>query len=358
MLKYARLSELFSKESDSLMPRFSYYVEMARQIHSLKAAPKVWNYLKYRCLRRKARTSVWRYTPQIASLHLTLRCNLDCGYCNAAKIFHEGVVDWRQREADLEKVKRIFTNPLLANCLLVDLLGGEPLLVEDLDRIVAFLTKGGHISNVSTNGLLLADRIADLKRAGISRINLSLYDANRSVIERDLVKINRVFPVHMSFVLLRSMVEGQFDKLLEMACFIRDAGCLSLRFWMYRPIGVDPQPEEVIIDTHPAYLEFRQRMEEALPGFCVWPAAVKKEGAKRLCPQLWQRICCDVSGNVGICCGTDRTLEGANSNLFDAEPDVVFNHPTLIGMREQLINPRGSLPDICKSCNLLGEPGW
>jgi hypothetical protein len=303
-------------------------------------------------------TSVRRYTPQIGSLHLTIRCNLNCGYCVAARIFHEGSVDWHEKEANLEKVQRIFASPLFTNCLLVDLEGGEPLLVEDLDRIVAYLTEHGHITNTSTNGLLLAERIADLKRAGISRINVSLYDANRSVMDRNLVRINQVFPVHTSIVLLRSMVERQPDKVLEMARFVRNVGCLSLRFFMYRPIGVDPQPEEIIADTHPAYLEFRKRIEDALPGFCFWPAAVKAAVVKKRCPQLWQRIGCDVLGNMGICCGTDTTLQGPNSNLFDGEPDVVFNHPTLVGMREQLMDTRRDPPDVCKTCNLLGDPGW
>lgn len=340
------------------MSYFSYYIEMSRQLRPLQAAHKVLNYIKYRCLKRRAMMSVRRYTPQVGSLHLTIRCNLNCGYCNAARIFREGKVDWRESEATLEKVQRIFANPLYANCLLVDLMGMEPLLVEDLDRIVAYLTECGHITNTSTNGLLLADRITDLKRAGISRINVSLYDENRLVIERDLARINQIFPVHTSIVLLRSMVERRPDKFLEMARFVRDVGCLSLRFFMYRPIGIDPQPQEIIADTHPAYLGLRRRIEKAFPGFCVWPVAVKREGVKKLCPQLWQRINCDMLGNMAICCGTDATLQGPNSNLFDNEPDIVFNHPTLVSMRQQLMDHKSEPPDICKTCNLLGEPGW
>lgn len=340
------------------MPNFPYYLEMSKRIRLLEAAPKVYNYIKYRFLRRKAITSVRRYAPQIGSLHLTVRCNLSCGYCNAAKLFREEKEGWRERETTLNKVQRIFSNPLFMNCLLVDLLGGEPLLVEDLDRIVAYLTQRGHITNISTNGLLLADRIVDLKSAGISRINVSVYDANWPVLERDLAKINRIFPVHASFVLLRSDVEGRPDKLLTKAHFLHKAGCLSLRFFMYRPIGIDPKLEEIIVDTHPAYLELRRRMEGALPGFCFWPAVVKKGAVKKLCPQLWQRIGCDALGNVEICCGTDTILEGPNSNLFDNEPDIVFNHPTLVSMRKQLLDPGSEAPQACKNCNLLGEPGW
>jgi hypothetical protein len=61
---------------------------------------------------------------------------------------------------------------------------------------------------------------------------------------------------------------------------------------------------------------------------------------------------------MGICCGTDRMLDGHNGNLFGGEPDSVFNHPTLVAMREQPLSPGAEPPDICKTCNLLGEPGW
>ena len=341
-----------------MTPKPSYYYEMGRKIQPLRAAPKVWNYLKYRCLAKKAHTSTRRYTPQIASVMATRRCNLNCGYCVAGNIVSSKGTEWRESEATLAKIERIFANPLFANCLLVDFGWGEPLMVDDFESIVSYLVKRGHIVNTATNGLLLAERVAGLKRAGISRINVSLYDANRDVIERELSGINRIFPVHMSVVLLRSKVERDQDELLRTARFIRDAGCRSLRFWIYRPVGVDPKPEEVINDSLPAYIEFRRRTEEALPGFCLWPAAIRTEGFRKLCPQLWQRISCDVSGNMGICCGTDMMLQGPNSNLFDAEPDLVFNHPTLVKMREQLLEPGCEPPDICKTCSLLGEPGW
>jgi sulfatase maturation enzyme AslB (radical SAM superfamily) len=272
---------------------------------------------------------------------------------------NQGNVENRpEGDINLEQVKRIFANPLFANCLFVDLLGGEPLLVKDLDHSVAYLTQRGYLTNTSTNGLLLAERIVDLKRAGISRINVSCYDANRAVLERDLAKINRVFPVHTSIVLLRSQVEKQPEKLLDTIRFIHDAGSRSIRFWIYRPVGLNPQPEEVISDTNSAYIDFRKRVEDAFASFCLWPAVIQSQSVKKLCPQLWQRINCDRSGNLLICCGTDMMLQGPNSNLFNSDPKVVLNHPTLVTMREQLLDPKCEPPDICKTCNLLGDPGW
>lgn len=346
------------REGRRVTSKLSYYFEMGCKIRPLRAAPKVWNYVRYRSLARTAHTSIHRYTPQIASVLVTKRCNLNCEYCFVRNIINRQGAEWREGEATLDKIRRIFSNPLFANCLLVDLQGGEPLLVEDLETIISYLVRRGHIVNTSTNGLLLAERIAGLKRAGISRINVSLYDTNRQVIERDLSHINRVFPVHMSIVLLRSKLESAPDELLRTACLLRAAGCRSLRFWMYRPLGADPRAHEIIDDALPAYLEFRRRMDKALPSFCLWPAAIQKAPFHKRCPQVWQRVGCDVVGNMAICCGTNMTLQGPDSNLFDSNPDSVFNHPTLVAMREQLLDPGREPPDICKACNLLGEPGW
>jgi cyclic pyranopterin phosphate synthase len=330
---------------------------MARKLRLLHAAPKLWNYVKYRCLPREAATSVRRYSPQIAMLVVTKRCNLNCNHCNTAQLLKQSGGNWRDSEATLEKVMRIFANPLLANCLLVDLFGGEPLLVEELDRIVDYLSRHGHMTNTATNGLLLADRIKDLKKAGISRINVSLYEANRAVLERDLAGINRVFPTNASLLLLRSAVETHPEKLMETVHFAREAGCLGLRFWIYRPMGLNPQPSEIIHDADAAYREFQRRIEAAFPGFCLWPAAIRIGPVRKLCPQLWQRISCDVLGGMQMCC-SDFTPGGAFSNLFDDAPDIVFNRPVVVAMREQLMDPRREPPAMFKTCNLLGDPGW
>ena len=338
--------------------RLSYYYEMGRRIHPLGAAPKAWNYLKYRALPKQATTSVRAYAPQIASVIVTKRCNLACEYCSAANMMNARGPVWRDSEATLEKIERIFSNPLFSRCLLVDLLGGEPLLVRELEAIVAFLVRRGHMVNFATNGLLLAGRIDGLKRAGITRINVSLYDTNRAVLARELPGINRIFPVHTSMVLLRSELERDEEAILARARAVHEAGCRSLRFYVYRPMGAAPDPREIIDDELPAYAAFRERVEAALPGFCLWPAAVAGGAVEKRCPQLWQRISCDVSGTMGICCGTDRMLTGPHGQLFDSEPDEVCNHPTLSRMREQLLDGGSEPPEICKTCNLLGDPGW
>lgn len=331
---------------------------MCRKIHLLHAIPKIWNYLKYRCLKRKSETSVQRYSPQICTVNVTPRCNLNCAFCCAMKIRNESMAKIYENEASLEKIKQIFENPLFAKCILVDLSGGEPLLIKDLNDIVSYLVKRGHIINLITNGVLLSGCINGLKQAGISRINVSLYDTNWSIIKRDITQINEVFPVHVSMVLTRSKLEEDEGGILEMVRFIRNAGCIGFRFFVYRPMGINPKQEETIDDTVPAYIKFRKIVEDEFPDFCIFPTTFQAEKVKKLCPQLWQRIGCDMLGNVMPCCGIDTVLQGPKSNLFNNEPDIVYNHPMLVDMREKLLDVECEPPDVCKTCNLLSEPGW
>ena len=251
-----------------------------------QAAPKVWNYLKYRTQKRHAVVKVSRSTPQIASLLLTKRCNLSCDFCNVASFLHDKSTKWRKLEGDLERVKKIFENPLFASCLLVDILGGQPLMVKELVPIVAFLTKRGHLTNITTNGMRLLPRIAELRDAGISRICVSIYEDNRAILERDLAKINAIFPVNTSLILFRKDVENAPDMLIERARFLRDSGCLDVRFWMYRPIGEGANAGEILFEDDACFQWFKARMNEALPGFCFWPTIAKKGPVKKLCPSF------------------------------------------------------------------------
>jgi|TARA_B100002003_G_scaffold251844_1_gene298072 organic radical activating enzyme len=265
---------------------------------------------------------------------------------------------WREEEATIEIVKQVFTNPLLQNCLLIDLLGGEPLLVKDLEEIVSFLSQRGHMTNMVTNGILLKKRIRGLKEAGITRINISLYEENKKHMESDLQSINEVFRVHTSMVLQRSLIAANAEEIISRAHFVRDAGARSLRFFIYRPVGASNIPEEVISDVDLEYRDFQTRLNELLPGFCIWPAPIKRGTIEKRCAQLWQRVDVDMKGRVFICCGSDNMLEGENSNLFEAEPSALFDHPTWKELRGNLMDPTLAPPELCKDCNLLGDPGW
>jgi cyclic pyranopterin phosphate synthase len=106
-------------------------------------------------------------------LSVTDRCNLRCLYC-----MPEEEYVWLPREKllsfeELAQLTGVFTSLGVDN---VRLTGGEPLLRHDLDRLVAMLAANGRIEDLAltTNGILLDVQAEALKRAGLTRLTISL----------------------------------------------------------------------------------------------------------------------------------------------------------------------------------------
>ncbi|WP_405013945.1 GTP 3',8-cyclase MoaA [Kitasatospora sp. NBC_01539] len=103
---------------------------------------------------------------------LTDRCNLRCTYCMPA----EGL-DWLPRaevltDEELVRLVRIAVHRL--GIRTVRLTGGEPLLRRGLPGLTAALAAAGPELSLTTNGIGLARTAADLKAAGLHRVNVSL----------------------------------------------------------------------------------------------------------------------------------------------------------------------------------------
>ena len=58
------------------MSKLTDYYDYYSKTHLLRNIPRVWNYLKFRSLPRKAKIPISRHTPQIAGFVITKRCNL------------------------------------------------------------------------------------------------------------------------------------------------------------------------------------------------------------------------------------------------------------------------------------------
>jgi cyclic pyranopterin phosphate synthase len=106
-------------------------------------------------------------------ISVTDRCNLRCIYCMPA-----GGVDLMSH-GDILSYEEIHTIAKAAAELGIDKLritGGEPLVRLGLPRLIGMLAgiKGINDIALTTNGILLADYAAELKAAGLKRVNISL----------------------------------------------------------------------------------------------------------------------------------------------------------------------------------------
>lgn len=110
-------------------------------------------------------------------ISITDSCNLNCTYCRPAGVFEAGTTE-ALGFGDVVKVVRAAAS---LGIKYVKVTGGEPLIRKDCPGLIQALKAVPGIEKVTltTNGLLLADRLEALTAAGVDGINISLDTADR-----------------------------------------------------------------------------------------------------------------------------------------------------------------------------------
>lgn len=118
---------------------------------------------------------------------LTYRCPLHCVFCyNPVDFAHQpdelSTGDWI----------RVLREGRALGAVQCGLSGGEPLLRDDLEAIVAEAHRLGYYTNLLTSGVgLTAERAAALKAAGLDHVQLSFQDSTREM--NDFLSHTRTF---------------------------------------------------------------------------------------------------------------------------------------------------------------------
>ncbi|MDP3872564.1 MAG: pyrroloquinoline quinone biosynthesis protein PqqE [Methyloversatilis sp.] len=111
-------------------------------------------------------------------LELTYRCPLKCPWCsNPVDYAGDG-----RNELDTAEWKGVLREGRELGALQLGFTGGEPLLRDDLEELVAEAHRLGYYTNLITSGIGLTEaRLAALKAAGLNQIQLSLQSSNRTL---------------------------------------------------------------------------------------------------------------------------------------------------------------------------------
>ncbi|HVY41058.1 MAG TPA: radical SAM protein [Polyangia bacterium] len=105
--------------------------------------------------------------PIWAQLNITWRCNLDCAYCTEYDN-QKDHIPFADLLARIEKCREL-------GVLHTDLIGGEPLLHPDVERLFEEIRARGMTSGMTTNGFLLTEEKLDrLLAAGLGRLQISV----------------------------------------------------------------------------------------------------------------------------------------------------------------------------------------
>jgi GTP 3',8-cyclase len=188
-------------------------------------------------------------------LSVTERCNLHCSYC-------------RKEEGGCPKVKELSVDDFIRIARAcaglginkVRVTGGEPTLRRDLIQIVQGLSAVPGIEEVTmtTNGLFLASQAADLKKAGLSRVNISLDSLNaekfRAMTGGDLQAVLAgidaalqagLHPVKLNAVLIRGRNDEEVDNFIAMT----RTKALDMRLIELMPLGGNWEDDSLRVDN-------------------------------------------------------------------------------------------------------------
>lgn len=190
-----------------------------------------------------------KFGRQITDLRVSVtdRCNFRCVYCRSANpenhVAYDELLEWSEYERLVALLVRLGIRK-------VRVTGGEPLVRPGVETFIARLkTIGVSDLSITTNGHMLAERLAGLIAAGLDRINISLDSLDRARFERitrtkafdqvmagiDAAQNSSLRPVKVNAVLVRGFND---DEVEAFAGFARERD-LIMRFIEFMPLDAD-----------------------------------------------------------------------------------------------------------------------
>ena len=177
-------------------------------------------------------------------ISLTERCNLKCIYCREKNEHCKA-----KRELNVQQYEQLMKQFVRFGIRKVRLTGGEPLVRKDLEEIVRLISAYSEITELcmTTNAQGLKERLPELKRAGLKRINISMDSLNPACYRKmtrggDLwsvlmgidAALTAGIPVKINVVLIRGENDGEVEDFLTLA----KKYPIDVRFIELMPFGV------------------------------------------------------------------------------------------------------------------------
>jgi cyclic pyranopterin phosphate synthase len=175
---------------------------------------------------------------------VTDRCNMRCGYCmpkNNTKWFDSTEL---LSFEEIIRLSSIFANLGVEK---IRITGGEPLVRPLVENLIKSIAKIPHIKSIglTTNGLLLSDRVKKLKSSGLNSVNISLdsFKQDRfkmmtgiNGLDKVISSIQKAKDAGLDVKINTVVVRGwNDDEVVEFANFARHTG-ITVRFIEFMPL--------------------------------------------------------------------------------------------------------------------------
>ncbi|MBZ0293542.1 MAG: GTP 3',8-cyclase MoaA [Anaerolineae bacterium] len=184
-------------------------------------------------------------------ISVTDRCNFRCAYCMPAEVFGEGYRFLPREELlSFEEITRLTQILVRLGAVKLRLTGGEPLVRQDLEKLVAMLAPIDGVDDLAltTNAYFLPQKAEALREAGLQRVTVSLdslddevfqrMNGRRASVDKVLEGIAAAEQVGFAPIKINTVVQrGVNDHtIVDLARYARERGWI-IRFIEYMDVG-------------------------------------------------------------------------------------------------------------------------
>jgi pyrroloquinoline quinone biosynthesis protein E len=253
---------------------------------------------------------------------ITYRCPLHCAFCYNPTDY----VTHTQNELSTGQWIKVLRDARKLGAIQLGISGGEPLLRDDIEEIVAEAGNLGYYSNLITSGVgLTEERIAEFKRGGLDHIQLSMHDItkeiNNFITDTNTFELKKKvaamikeydYPMVLNVVIHRYNIE-HLGEILEMA---EDIGAnyvelANTQYYGWSLINrAQLMPTREQLDKAEAITnKFRERVGSKMKIFFVVPDYYADRPKK--CMNGWGEVFMIVTANGDVLpCHSARSLPG------------------------------------------------
>jgi radical SAM protein with 4Fe4S-binding SPASM domain len=296
--------------------------------------------------------------PVHLQIEPTTNCNLRCEFCNRAKIIKT------PKQLTYREFKEIFDQIMPSK---VSLSGrGEPLLADDLCKMIAYAKGRGCSATITTNFTLGATRAEELVDSGIENIRISIESSNAEVYRKirgadfhgrvlsGIGKVNEIkqrrkreLP-HVGFEVV--MTKDSINECRGIISLAKEYHVQRINFRTLDIMGVEEKQDDLLFNmTKEEFMGLlqnikelgrstgvRTNVDELIENVSfVWGLY---QGRVNSCPDCiypWLQIYVNVDGEVAPCCALSTDEGISMGNVFNGRFADVWNSENYTNLRKR-----------------------
>jgi len=308
---------------------------------------------RFRCERNLLHHQRVDFIPPVFAASIVDDCNLRCPTCyyvlRDQDKFTPNYISPERFRLLLDKYNK------KRRAEVIFLTGGEPLLHPQLDEIID-ISKGYNITvKLTTNGLLVEEKLSSLKKLDYINVSIDGYDYQsfrdyrggspnqfNQILEGLKALKDEGVNFSMSFM-LTSQTLLKVDKMLQFASGIRPS---FVSFHNINPHG-NPRFKSLSIQDKNTQLFLERVLARNDYQFDIHLPVIfdlSSEGFyKDKCFQPWYFLCFNAKGDISYCCHLNH-----NETIGNTFSNYDLNSPKMLGFRKSIIE--GKIPESCLFC--------